>query len=190
MYLESRLLSAHIDCLECAHCWWLHQPCKYHLKMMLFLQCLYIRSVTDMNKIQRILVILTDDNSLYYWVMSKFAIKGLVVPLIFLSLFSNPNPGPNQGFIQSGGVRGWGENPLRPPQEILKLSVVIIVLSQVLKNNLVPDYNLNLSGGGSMHPDPLSRHTQLCMWACLRMLLSSCYDLVFPSQLKILYELC
>jgi len=70
--------------------------------------------------------------------------------------------------------------------------MVIIVLSQVLKNNLVPDYNLrdqNLSGGrGGMPPDPLvGTHTYACerAFAC-------CYhpaiNPVFPSKLKILYE--
>ena len=47
------------------------------------------------------------------------------------------------GFIRGGG--GGGGAGISP-QEILKLSMVIIVLSQVLNNNLVPDYirsNLN-----------------------------------------------
>ena len=32
--------------------------------------------------------------SLWLWVMSKLVIKGLVLPLIFFWLFSNPNPNP------------------------------------------------------------------------------------------------
>ena len=40
-----------------------------------------------------------------------------------------------QGFIQRGGGRGLEF----PPPEILELSMVIIVLSQVLNNNLVTD---------------------------------------------------
>ena len=68
------------------------------------------------------------------------------------------------GFHTDGG---GGLNP--PLPEILKLSMVIIVLSQVLNNNLVPDFvrsNLNSKfswgggGGGSMPPDPPSRHTR------------------------------
>ena len=39
-----------------------------------------------------------------------------------------------QGFIQRGG-----RDLEFPPQEILKLSMVIVVLSQVLSNNFVPD---------------------------------------------------
>ena len=63
------------------------------------------------------------------------------------------------------------------PLEILKLSMVINVLSQLLNNSLVPDCvrsNLRWSkfkiSWGSMPPDPPSRHT----------LLSSCYHHV-PS---------
>ena len=91
------------------------------------------------------------------------------------------------GLIQSG--------PEFPPQEILKLSIVIIVLSQVLNNHLVPDcVRSNLRGSkfkfflGGMPLDPPSRHTNLCV--CERAfatLLSSCYLPVPPPpppQLK------
>ena len=70
-----------------------------------------------------------------------------------------------QGFIQKGEVGGGLE--FSPPPEILKLSMVLIVLSQVLSNNLVPDCvrsNLNSKvswGRGDMPPDPPSRHTHL-----------------------------
>ena len=75
--------------------------------------------------------------------------------------------------------RGWALEFPPPPQEILKLSTVTIVLSQALNNNLVPDYvrsNLNSNfvlgegggggggGGGGMPPDPPSRHT--CLRVC------------------------
>ena len=48
-----------------------------------------------------------------------------------------------QGFIQGGGA-GISPPPSHnfPPPEILKLSMAINVLSQVLSNNLVPDCNL------------------------------------------------
>ena len=61
-----------------------------------------------------------------------------------------------QGFIQTGEGGGWNFSP--PPQKYLKLSMVIIVLSLVLNNNLVPDFvrsnlrgskfNIFLEGGG------------------------------------------
>ena len=56
--------------------------------------------------------------------------------------------------------------PLPPTQEILKLSMVIIVLSQVLNNTLVPDcVRSNLRGSkfrrGGMPPDAPSRHSSL-----------------------------
>ena len=94
-----------------------------------------------------------------------------------------------QGFIQRGG-----RDLEFPPQEILKLSMVIVVLSQVLSNNLIPDYvrsNLRGSkfkiflGGGDMSPDPLSRHTCLCVLSVLFAtidLLPSCSPLPLPTQ--------
>ena len=61
--------------------------------------------------------------------------------------------------------RGGGGGLEFPPQKIMKFSMNIIVLSQVLKNNLVPDcFRSNLRGSkfkiflGSMPPDPPSRH--------------------------------
>ena len=64
-----------------------------------------------------------------------------------------------QGFIQ----RRRGPGIPSPPKEILKLSMVICVLSQVLNNNLVPDYvRSNLRGskfknfpGGACPQTPL-----------------------------------
>ena len=73
-------------------------------------------------------------------------------------------PGP--GFhTERGGGTGI------PPPEILKLSMVIIVLSQVLNNNFVSDcVRSNLRGSkfswGSMPSDPPSRHTHLCVHEC------------------------
>ena len=66
------------------------------------------------------------------------------------------------GSIQRGP---WNSRPSPlPAQEILKLSMVIIVLSQVLNNNLVPDcVRSNLRGSkfrrGGMSPDAPSRHS-------------------------------
>ena len=82
-----------------------------------------------------------------------------------------------QGFIQRGGGPGF------PPQEILKMSMVIIVGSMtVLFGKFVPDCvrsNLNAKfswgcGGGICPQTPPSSHT------CLHTLLSSCYHPVPP----------
>ena len=73
---------------------------------------------------------------------------------------------------RGGGGGGGGVGIPPPPPKILKLSMVIIVLSQVLNNNLVPDCVR------SMPPDLPSRHTHLCT------LLSSCYHHVFPPDSK------
>ena len=95
-----------------------------------------------------------------------------------------------QGFIQrEGGL----ESPPSSP-EILKLSMVIIALSQVLNNNLVPDFvrsNLRGSkfkiflGGVGMPPDSPSRHT--CISHATMILLPSCSQPP-PPQIKILLE--
>ena len=75
-----------------------------------------------------------------------------------------------------GGRGGAGIPPPPPPQEILKLSMVIVVLSQVLSNNLIPDYvrsNLRGSkfkiflggggGGGACPQTPLvGTHAYAC----------------------------
>ena len=98
----------------------------------------------------------------------------------------------SQGFIQIGG--GGLEFP--SPPEILKLSMVIIVLSQVLNNNLVPDcVRSNLRGSkfkiflGGHAPRPPSRHTHLCVCEhAFTTLLSSYNHPVSPLHLKILYE--
>ena len=62
-----------------------------------------------------------------------------------------------QGFIQRGGLEFPSPSHNFPPPEILKSSMVIVVLSQVLNNNLVPDCirreDLNFPGEG-MPPDP------------------------------------
>ena len=92
-----------------------------------------------------------------------------------------------QVLIQRGG-EGWNSPP--PPPEMLKLSMVAIVLSQVLNNNLVPDCNLRGSKFkiflGGIPPDPPSRH--VCVSGLSHATISSCYHPVFPLQLKILYE--
>ena len=82
--------------------------------------------------------------------------------------------------------RPW--NP-PPPQEILKLSMDIIVLSQVLDNNLVPDcVRSNLRGSkflGGLAPSPPRRHACLHRHTTI-ILLPSCSPPPLP-QLKILY---
>ena len=72
--------------------------------------------------------------------------------------------------------------PPPPPPRNLELSMVTIVLSQVLNNNLVPDcVSSNLRGSkfnifvGGMPPDPPKRHARLRM----RTLLSSRYTILY-----------
>ena len=99
-----------------------------------------------------------------------------------------------QGFIQRRGGGPWNS----PPPEILKLSMVIIVLSQVLNNNLVPDcirsnlrgpkFKIFLGEHASDHP---SRHAHLHVY--MSVLLHTTIILLPsrsppPPQLKILYE--
>ena len=86
-----------------------------------------------------------------------------------------------QGFIQGGGGGGLEF----PPPEILKLSMVIIVLSQVLNNNLVPDcVRSNLRGSkiqnfpGGHAPRPPLVGTHAC--ACVSVLSHTCYHPVPP----------
>ena len=96
--------------------------------------------------------------------------------------------GPGRG---RGGVE---EFPL-PPSEILKLSMVIVVLSQVLNkvlSQIVSEAiweDLNSGGACPRLPQP-STHTRSCMRECA---FARCYHpatILFPSpsQLKILYE--
>ena len=77
------------------------------------------------------------------------------------------------GFDTEGGGMEFPPPPPPPPPEILKLSMVINVLSQVLNNNLVPDcVRSNLRGSkfkiflGELPPDPPSRHTRLHVREC------------------------
>ena len=100
-----------------------------------------------------------------------------------------------QGFIQSGGVWAGISPPFSP--EILKLSMVIIVLSQVLNNNLVPDcIRSHLRGSkfkiflGRHAP---STHTSLRVRERAFAHYYHPATILFPpppppSQLKILYE--
>ena len=109
-------------------------------------------------------------------------------------------------FHTEGGRGAWNFPPSShnfppppppPPPEILKLSMVIMVLSQVLNNNLVPDCvrsNLKRSkfkifsgeGGGACPQTPLVGMHMFCA------LLSPCHHPASPPppppQLKILYE--
>ena len=84
-----------------------------------------------------------------------------------------------QGFIQKGG-------PGISPPEILKLSIVIIVLSQVLNNNLVPDcIRSNLRGSlFKIFLDPPSRHANLCV---REHSFASCYH---PATLLVCWYVC
>ena len=89
------------------------------------------------------------------------------------------------GFHTDGG--GGGLEFLPPPQKYLKLSMVIIVLSLVLNNNLVPDFvrsnlrgskfNIFLEGGGACPQTPLvGTHAYMCVsmlshaYTCVSML--------------------
>ena len=108
-----------------------------------------------------------------------------------------------QGFIQRGGGGAWNSPPPPsshnfPPPEILKLSLVITVLSQVLNNNLVPDCVIsNLRGstikicsGGACPQTPLvGTHAYTCVSVLSHttiIMLLLCFPP--PPQLKILYE--
>ena len=106
------------------------------------------------------------------------------------------------GFHTGGGGGGWNfplPATIFPPPRNLEIE---IALSQVLNNNLVPDcVRSNLrgpkiqffsggggegggGGGGGMPPDPLvGAHA----YACVSML-SHSTTILFPPQLKILYE--
>jgi len=89
-----------------------------------------------------------------------------------------------QGFIEGGAG-------IPPPPEILKLSMVVIVLSQVLNNNLVPDCvrsNLrgskiqNFSRGACPQTPLVGTHPYVCVSVLSRAtitLLSSCFP---PTQ--------
>ena len=102
------------------------------------------------------------------------------------------------GFHTEGGG-GAGIPPPPPPPETLKLSMVIIVLSQVLNNNLVPDCIrsylrgskiLNFSGGACPQTPLIGTHAYACVSVLLRAtitMLPSCIPPP-PPQLKILYE--
>ena len=87
---------------------------------------------------------------------------------------------------------GWGggagtppPQPQFPPPEVMELSMVIIVLSQVLNNNLVPDcIRSNLRGSKIQNffswkgrEDPPSRHAHLCATIIM---LPSCFPA--PTQ--------
>ena len=80
----------------------------------------------------------------------------------------------SQAPLSQWTVDGNAGHVCPPPPEILKWSMVIIVLSQLLNNNLVPDCirsNLRGSkflgwGGGNMPPDPSSRHPSFCVHEC------------------------
>ena len=77
-----------------------------------------------------------------------------------------------------------------PSPEIMKLGMVIIVLSQVLNNNLVPDcVRSNLRGSKfKTFPGGACPQTPLVGTQAFHTLLSPCYHAVPPPHLKILYE--
>ena len=88
--------------------------------------------------------------------------------------------------VPSTGFHGGGTKI--PLPEILKLSMVIIVLSQVLSNNLVPDCNLRGSFFGRACPQIPLVGTHLRVHERAFAALSSCYHPIPPPQPKILYE--
>ena len=94
-----------------------------------------------------------------------------------------------QGFIQRGDL----EFPPPPlPPEIIKLSMVIIVLSQVLNNNLVPDCIRSNLRGSKFNRTPLvGTHgytVHVCDRAFARYYHPATILFLPPPQLKILYE--
>ena len=131
------------------------------------------------------------------------AVTQLAYTIMFLSYLSEDQPVlRDTGFHTGEGGAKLQNSPPPQPQfppfpEILKLSMVINILSQVLNNNLVPVcVRSNLRGSkfkfswGSMPPDPPSRHTHT--YTCVSMLSHATIILLPPCspppQLKMLYE--